>query len=185
MASLGDGGRTLRLHRCFAAAPDEVLGAVAALFSSRDRRARTAARAAVRRFAAVHLPAPSAAPPARRPHRVPAADRLHLLRLAAEFERVNTESFGDALPAVPLHLSGRMTRRNGHFRAVPPEIAISRRLCTHGVPGEAERTLRHEMIHLWQHATGARLGHGAEFRRWARALDIVPRATREVCWGSR
>lgn len=100
----------------------------------------------------------------------------------AEFARVNRDFFADALPAVPLFLSGRMRRRNGHFVVDPPQIVIAGRLCTHALPGEAERTLRHEMIHLWQHASGQRVGHGRDFRVWAVRLEIVPRATREVCW---
>jgi hypothetical protein len=95
---------------------------------------------------------------------------------------VNREIFAAALPAVPLFLSGRMRRRNGHFAADPPQIVISSRLCTHALPGESERTLRHEMIHLWQHANGLPVGHGRDFRVWAVRLGVAPRATREVCW---
>ena len=86
------------------------------------------------------------------------------------------------LPEVPLFLSGAMRRRNGHFCSHPLEIVISRTLCTHAHPGEAEHTLRHEMIHLWQHASGKKPDHGEEFRAWARRLDVHPRATRRVSW---
>jgi hypothetical protein len=75
-----------------------------------------------------------------------------------------------------------MRRRNGHFSSDPLEIAISRQLCLRAVDGEAMRTLRHEMIHLWQWAEKRPMGHGPEFRAWARLLDIHPRATRTVCW---
>jgi predicted SprT family Zn-dependent metalloprotease len=75
-----------------------------------------------------------------------------------------------------------MKRRNGHFSVHPLEIVISRRLLTHAADGEAERTLRHEMIHLWQHESGRRPGHGADFRRWAERLGVRPRATRTVEW---
>jgi predicted SprT family Zn-dependent metalloprotease len=75
-----------------------------------------------------------------------------------------------------------MRRRNGHFSIEPLEIVISRRLCDAAADGEAERTLRHEMIHLWQHVQGDRPDHGAEFRRWAVRLDVHPRATRDVEW---
>jgi predicted SprT family Zn-dependent metalloprotease len=75
-----------------------------------------------------------------------------------------------------------MKRRNGHFSARPLEIVLSRRLCTHGAPGEAEQTLRHEMIHLWQFVEGIPVDHGAAFRRMARKLDVHPRATRRVEW---
>ncbi len=180
MASVAGGGRTLRLHRAFAAAPGAVLHAVARLFAARTGRERAAARAAVRDFLTT-LPAPASAP-ARRARREPAADRPHLERLRAEFERVNREHFGGGLPEVPLYLSGRMRSRNGHFASHPPEIVISRRLCTDAAPGEAERTLRHEMIHLWQHASGKKPDHGAEFRAWARRLGVHPRARRTVRW---
>lgn len=95
---------------------------------------------------------------------------------------MNEAFFGGRLPDVPLRLSGRMRRRNGHFSAEPLEIAIARRLCEGAADGEAERTMRHEMIHLWQWVEGRKPGHGADFRRWARRLEIHPRATRTVCW---
>jgi hypothetical protein len=179
MASVAAGGEELRLNAAFAAAPDAVLVAVAELFSARGRR-RTAARERVRRFIA-EIPA-QPVPPARRARRVSPGDRPHLERLRAEFDRTNQEHFGGELPAVPLYLSGQMRRRNGHFSSHPPEIVISRRLCAHGHDGEAEQTLRHEMIHLWQHATGRPVDHGPEFRRMARRLGVHPRATRPVRW---
>jgi len=75
-----------------------------------------------------------------------------------------------------------MRSRNGHFSRAPLEIVISRRLCEHAVPGEAEMTLRHEMIHLWQHVVGLKPDHGGTFRWWARRLDVHPRARRPVRW---
>jgi hypothetical protein len=179
MASTAEGGASLRLNTAFGAAPEAVLVAVGVLFSTRDRRKRSAARETVRRFIA-QMPAAPAAP--RRARRVPVGDRPHLDRLRAEFDRVNREHFGGGLPAVPLFLSGRMRRRNGHFSSHPLEIVLNRRLCTHAAAGEAEQTLRHEMIHLWQHASGKKPDHGREFRAWARRLDVHPRATRSVSW---
>lgn len=179
MASVAEGGAALRLNEAFANAPEAVLAAVATLFSARERRRRAAARETVRRFI---REMPAAPAPVRRARRVPAADRPHLERLRAEFERVNREHFQGGLPEVPLYLSGRMRSRNGHFSSHPLEIVVSRRLCTHAEPGEAERTLRHEMIHLWQHAAGSKPDHGREFRAWARRLGVHPRATRPVVW---
>lgn len=181
MASVAAGGAELRLNTAFASAPDRVLAAVATLFTTRDGRKRSAARAAVRRFI-TEIPQQAAAPRAPRKRRILADDRPHLERLRAEFDRVNLASFGGELPRVPLFLSGQMRRRNGHFSRHPLEIVISRRLCTHGHEGEAEQTLRHEMIHLWQHATERPVDHGLEFRRMARQLDVHPRATRAVRW---
>ncbi|HEX8272657.1 MAG TPA: SprT-like domain-containing protein [Longimicrobiaceae bacterium] len=179
MASVAEGGAALRLNEAFAGAPEAVLAAVAVLFSARERRRRTAARETVRRFI---REMPAAPAPVRKARRVPPADRAHLERLRAEFERVNREHFGGGLPDVPLFLSGRMRSRNGHFSSHPLEIVISRRLCSHAEAGEAERTLRHEMIHLWQHAAGKKPDHGREFRAWARRLGVHPRATRPVVW---
>jgi hypothetical protein len=177
MVSVGERGRVLRLHEAFAEAPTEVLRAVGGLLGPR-RRGRTAARRVITEFIRT-IPATA---PARRRRRVPLGDRPHLDRLQQEFDRVNAEFFRGGLPRVPIYLSGRMRRRNGHFAANPLEIVISRRLCEHAEDGEAASTLRHEMIHLWQHHNGRRPDHGGEFRQWARRLDVHPRATREVGW---
>jgi hypothetical protein len=180
MASVAERGRALRLNVAFAAAPDDVLVAVGRLFTARDARTRNRAREAVRRFIAG---IPGEGTPARaRVRRVAPVDAAHIARLQAEFDRVNEAHFGGELPRVPLYLSGQMRRRNGHFCASPLEIVISRRLCTHAAPDESEATMRHEMIHLWQHVQGAKPDHGGEFRAWARRLDVHPRATRPVKW---
>jgi len=182
MVSIAEGGRALRLHEFFEGAPEPVLRAIGRLFSARTASARARAKTDLHAF--IHSIADRIEPPHRRPrvHRPRPTDRPHLDRLAAEFARVNQEVFGGSLPSIPLRLCGRMKRRNGHFRSAPLEIAISRALCEHAVPGESEMTLRHEMIHLWQHVTGGRVGHGPDFRVWARTLGVRPRATREVCW---
>jgi hypothetical protein len=182
MVSIAERGRALRLHALFEAAPEAVLRSIGRLFSARTGTARARAKRELHAF--LQTVADRIEPPRRRPgvHRPRPADRPHLERLAAEFARVNQEAFGGSLPMVPLRLCGRMKRRNGHFRSAPLEIAISRALCEHAAPGESERTLRHEMIHLWQHVTGGRVGHGPDFRARARTLGVHPRATREVCW---
>jgi hypothetical protein len=182
MASVGDRGRELRLNEAFATAPRQVLEAVGRLFSARDSRTRGRAKAAVREFIAT-IPLENAAV-RRRPRRrqVLPGDEPYLERLRDEFRRINVSHFGGGLPEVPLYLSGQMRRRNGHFCSHPLEIVISRTLCTHAHHGEAEHTLRHEMIHLWQHVEGNKPDHGPEFRAWARRLDVHPRATRRVAW---
>lgn len=184
MASVADGGRTLRLHRAFAEAPADVLAALGRLFAPRSTpAARARARTRIRGYLAAALPPPPpAAPPRARALRPRSDDLPHLARLRAEFDAVNARYFAGELPAVPIRLSGRMRRRNGHFSSDPLEIAIARTLCERGAPGESERTLRHEMIHLWQWREGRRPGHGSDFRRWARRLGIHPRATRTVAW---
>ncbi len=185
MASVADGGRTLRLHEAFADAPPEVLRAVGELFSTARRVAvRSRARALIRDYlnTAGVVKQSESTPRRRAPARPRPGDEPIIARLRAEFDAVNGLHFGGDLPVIPIRLSDRMRRRNGHFRADPPEIAISRALCTRAADGEAEHTLRHEMIHLWQWSTGGKPGHGLDFRRWARKLDVHPRACRQVQW---
>ena len=177
MVSTGDGGRTLRLHERFREAPVEVWRAIGCVVSRRPERARLAAKEVIVRF--LRENPPEAGPPRRRGART---DKSDLARLGAEFDRVNEEFFGGLLPRIPLSISGRMHRRNGHFCTHPLEIVISRRLCRKAEAGEAEKTLRHEMIHLWQHEQGHKPGHGVDFRRWAEKLGVHPRATRDVTW---
>jgi hypothetical protein len=178
MVSVARDRSAIRLHERFREAPPEVLRAIGRLYSRGSAREREVARGLVRDFLGQSPPAPTRPRPRRRID----GDCETIERLVREFDRVNREHFESRLPSVPIHLSGRMRRRNGHFSTDPLEIVISRRLCSDAVAGEAERTLRHEMIHLWQHACGNRPDHGAEFRRWAAILTVHPRATREVEW---
>jgi hypothetical protein len=184
IASSTERGRTLRLHEVFRDAPPEVLRALGVVLSSRSS---AAAKARARTDVRGHLarnPLDSG-PPTPRPERIRRSDLPYLDALLIEFRRVNDQYFGSSLPEVPIHLSGRMRRKLGFFRSEPPGIAISRALCARGAAGEAEETLRHEMIHLWQWTTGTRVGHGADFRAWARRLDVHPRAARRVRWRKR
>jgi SprT-like family protein len=184
MISVGRDRTVIRMNRAFAAAPEHVLAAVAVLFSSARGRRKESARETVRGFidALPVVPAAPRGPKRRRQHPL---DRPHLDRLQAEFDRTNRLHFAGKLPRVPIFLSRQMRRRNGHFSSQPLEIVVSHRLCTHGAPGEAEHTLRHEMIHLWQYVSGAEVDHGGAFRRMAKKLDVHPRATRPVKWKGR
>lgn len=183
MASANREG-VLRIHMVFRHAPDDVLRAIGPALARRKSAAGQEAGERLRGWLASRevverLTASSRrrSTPAPRP-----GDRAHLDRLRAEFRAVNAEHFGGRLPEVSLRLCGRMSRRNGHFSSHPLEIAISRKLCEAAEAGEAERTLRHEMIHLWQWLEGRKPGHGRDFRRWAERLEIRPRATRTVAW---
>jgi hypothetical protein len=171
----------IRMHASFASADEAVLAAVAVLYTpGAPPRKRNAAKQAVRAFInAIPLDRTVARPLRRRAH---PRDRVHLERMQAVFDEVNRASFAGKLPRVPIHLSRKMRRRNGHFSSRPLEIVISWRLCTHGAPGEAEETMRHEMIHLWQYVEGLPVDHGPVFRRAARRLNVHPRATRPVKW---
>lgn len=181
MISVGRDRSAIRMHVSFAAADEAVLAAVAVLYTpGAPPRKRNAAKQAVRAFInAIPLDRTAARPLRRRPH---PRDRVHLERMQAAFDEVNRTSFSGRLPRVPIHLSHKMRRRNGHFSSRPLEIVISWRLCAHGVPGEAEETMRHEMIHLWQYVEGLPVDHGPVFRRMARKLNVHPRATRPVRW---
>jgi hypothetical protein len=184
MISVGRDRTAIRMHHAFAKADDAVLAAVATVYSTgATPRRRAAAKRAVRAF--INTIDLDRAPVRTLRRRAHPADRPHLERMQAVFDEVNRASFGGRLPRVPIHLSRKMKRRNGHFTARPLEIVISWRLCAYGAPGEAEETMRHEMIHLWQYVEGLPVDHGPVFRRTARKLDVHPRATRPVKWKGR
>jgi len=182
MVSVGRDPSLIRMNHAFATADEGVLAAVAVLYTpGLKARKKADAKATVQRFINA-IPAGDAPP--RRPRRraTHPHDRVHVQRMQDEFDRANKLYFGGKLPRVPIHLSRAMRRRNGHFASQPLEIVISWRLCTHGEEGQAEETMRHEMIHLWQYIEGAPVDHGPAFRRMAHRLDVHPRATRPVKW---
>lgn len=182
MVSVSDRGRTLRLHEAFDDAPVGLLREIGAFCAGPGSERGRGARQTIRDYLATRLTVEETRS-TRRPRR-PAAPRPEdsplLQRLRDEFDAVNARHFGGALPVIPIRVSDRMRGRNGHFRADSPEIAISRLLFTAAAEGEAEHTLRHEMIHLWQWVSGVKPGHGKDFRRWARVLQVHPRARRRV-----
>src|SRR5688500_14243363 len=103
MASLGDRGRTLRLHESFRSAPRHVLVAVGVLVWSRSRVAREQAKVEIRRFIEVAVPPIRSRSNRSRPAGSPAATDLpHLSRLQDEFRRVNRQYFGNRLPTIPI-----------------------------------------------------------------------------------
>ncbi|HET7459730.1 MAG TPA: SprT-like domain-containing protein [Longimicrobium sp.] len=182
MVSVGKDPHLIRMNHAFATADEGILAAVAVLYTPGTRGKKKAlAKEVVQQFINA-LPLDSAPPRRPRRRRVHPGDRVHLERMQAEFDRANRAHFGGRLPRVPIHLSRVMRRRNGHFSSHPLEIVISWRLCAHGEEGQAEETMRHEMIHLWQYIEGAPVDHGPAFRRMAHRLDVHPRATRPVKW---
>ena len=183
MASVGKDRAVVRLNVAFSSAPEHILAAVSVLFAPGKGKRKTDAKETVQAF--INALPPVAAPARPRRRTLRPGDRPLIDRLQAEFDRVNGQAFGGKLPRVPLHLSRQMRRRNGHFSSHPLEIVISHRLCVRAEPGEAEHTLRHEMIHLWQYVEGASVDHGSAFRRMAHKLDVHPRATRPVRWKGR
>jgi predicted SprT family Zn-dependent metalloprotease len=77
-----------------------------------------------------------------------------------------------------------MRTRLGHLSldqaGRPTDITISRRhLAAHGWD-EAEQTLLHEMVHLWQWVIGHTVDHGPQFRAKAREVGVAAAARRWV-----
>lgn len=175
--------RVLSVHRGYAAAPDRVLAAIVRFVApGTSRELRKAAEHEIRSFHPARSPR-GAAPP-RAADRPQPGDLLALQRLAEAFDDFNRRHFGGALPVVPIRLSGRMRSRLGQLSlgagGDPTGISISRRhLGAHGWD-EALHTLLHEMVHLWQWATGQKVDHGAAFRAKARATGVTASARRWV-----
>ena len=186
--------RVLSVHRAYAQAPDPVLKAIVRFVSRwtpRERR-RIAQHEIIsyhRTAVPDHLDHPGRLDrPARRERPQP-GDAEALERLGLQFQALNQRHFTGSLPAVPLRLSGRMRTRLGHLSldraGQPTDITISRRhLAAHGWD-EAEHTLLHEMVHLWQCTVGHKVDHGPEFRTKAREVGAVAAARRWVRSGAR
>ncbi len=176
--------RGLRIHLGYGHAPDEVLQAIVRWARpGLRRREREALEARFMAFP-VHQHVPPVVP-APRPVPSRPGDRAVLDRLAELHRRLNHDRFSGALASIPLRLSSLMRTRLGELRAERHtgralEIVISRlHLRQHGWEA-VERTLLHEMVHQWQAETGRALDHGAEFRRKAREVGIVPRARARI-----
>ncbi len=176
-------GGVLRLHAGYAHAPDRVLAAIVTYLRRGIRRStRTAAQ---REF--LSFPVHAHVPP--RPVREPAAarpgDAAALARLVEAHRGLSARHFGGSLGPLPIRLSGRMRRRLGELAVSlvdgrPAAITISRRHLRADPWPEVEHTLLHEMVHQWQAETGAPLDHGEGFRRKAREVGALPRATRRL-----
>lgn len=169
----------LRVQRTFLDAPLAVLRAVVD-FVNGTRAARRRARRTLLTFA----PPPSATttrqrrgPEASHPEDAPLVERLR-----AEHRRLNQEHFAGALPEVTIRVSRRMRARLGHYApglgGGAPEIAVARRHLRRDGWNAALETLKHEMIHQWQHATARPIAHDRDFRRKAREIGIDGRARR-------
>ena len=171
-------GRSLRVNEGYADAPESILRAIVAFATSRTKAARAAARDQILTFEIDRPPAPRRVEPAR------PGDLALIAQLTEAHRQLNDEHFGGTLASLPIRLSGRMATRLGHYdpgsKRVPAEIVMSRKhVVKHGWR-EAMHTLLHEMVHQWQHETGAPLDHGAGFRRKAREVGITPAARRDV-----
>jgi hypothetical protein len=182
MVSLTPNG-ILRLHRGYVLAPDSVLRAVVRFVAPATRR--TVRRAAERELLRFEPERFGSGAQARRHDAPRPGDVLVTDRLARRFAELNASHFGGALPSLPIRLSGRMRTRLGQLCLDPQtlepfEITLSRRhLELHGWD-EAEHTLLHEMVHLWQWASGYPVDHGPLFRSRARAVGVAPSARRRL-----
>ena len=174
----------LRLHRGYAAAPDDVLRAIVRFLDSRVPRA--ARRAAEREFLAfpVEQHAPGPARPPRRDRPRP-GDLAMLQRLTTLHAALNAEHFGGRLSGIAIRISGRMRTRLGELvvdlrTGAASEIAISRRHVLRHAWEEVAHTLLHEMVHQWQAETGLAVNHLRSFRQKAVEVGIEPQARRIV-----
>lgn len=171
-------GRTLRVNEGYAEAPEQVLRAIVTFATARTKAARAAARDAILQFEIDRAPAPRRAEPAR------PGDLALIAQLSEAHRQLNAQHFGAALTAIPIRLSGRMATRLGHYdpgsKHVASEIVMSRKHVVRHGWREAMHTLLHEMVHQWQHETGAPVDHGSGFRKKAREVGITPAARRDV-----
>lgn len=175
--------RTLRLHRGYAFAPDEVLRAIVQFLDPRVPRGRR--REAEREFLKFPVSAYAATPERPRVERARPGDVALLNRLTELHRALNVRHFGGALRDIPIRLSGRMKSRLGELAAnvdtgEAREIGISRRHVLRHDWSEVEHTVLHEMVHQWQAEVGLRVDHGASFRAKAREVGIVAAAKRKV-----
>lgn len=171
-------GRTLRVNEGYADAPESVLRAIVTFATARTKPARAAARDEILKFEIDRPPAP-------RREEVPRPGDLALIAQLTEAHRqLNAQHFASTLTTVPIRLSGRMATRLAHYdpgsKHVPSEIVMSRKHVVRHGWREAMHTLLHEMVHQWQHESGATLDHGPGFRKKAKEVGITPAARRDV-----
>ena len=173
-------GGILRVHESFAAAPRDVLVAIAT-FVNRRGAARREARRLILSYPLEITDAETRSRPRRRPG-THADDVVLAQRLTRAHEGLNHEHFGGTLRPLEVRVSRVMRSRLGHYLPAKAtgtgEIVISRRhFRRHGWKAAVE-TLLHEMVHQWQDETGLSVDHGGEFRRKAREVGIAPSARR-------
>ncbi len=184
--ALGKDGRTLHLHACFAAAPDDVLDAIG-VFLKAGRRSMIY-RNAIRRLreywqtqgeqAGWLLEEDAAVIESVR--RLPCSGTSQQRAFLREaFARYNLLHFDARLPEdFPLRLSEHMTSRFGHMRyhvtrsgqRVVLELAINQNLFLAGNEANLLDTLLHEMTHVDAWLSHGHRGHGTAWKRIARRV---------------
>ncbi len=167
----------LRVHVGYAAAPTEVVAAIAKWARPWVRRKDRREAARVFLSFSVHPDGPPRR--IRRPDRPEPGDEERIAQLRALYTVLNARWFGGLLAPIPIELSGRMRRKLGHYEPQSigsPIIALSRRHLRRDGWASVSDTLLHEMVHQWQDESGLPVDHGPEFRRKAREVAIEPRA---------
>jgi hypothetical protein len=193
LLSLSADRRTLNAHTCFRDAPPEILDAIARFFAGpRGSPAVQDALAAIRGWEGTRegLRRARAAAPELAGRQLPrpghccgtTRQRAYLDEL---YDRMNQERFAGVLLRVPLRLSARMRRRLGHVRFWRDadgrrrvvELALNPDLLLEGNEEQLIDTLVHEMAHIDAWLRYGHRGHGPPWKRIARAVGCVPRAT--------
>lgn len=182
MVSVTAGG-VLRVHRAYAYAPDPVLAAIVAFIRPSTRRDRR--REALRAILAFPVERFTPARLGRRRLRTHPEDRVLMRKLSALHRTLNDRFFGGQLSSIRVRVSRRMKRRLGELTLCgttgePLELTVGLNHVHRDGWEEVEHTLLHEMIHQWQAENALPVDHGAIFRRKAKQVGVVPRATRDV-----
>ncbi|MBA3579019.1 MAG: SprT-like domain-containing protein [Gemmatimonadaceae bacterium] len=179
MVSFGEGW--LRVHRGYAFAGDEVVGAIVRFSKARRRDSRSEAKRVLLGYASV-LPGRRAR--LRREVTDP-EDAPSAARLTEAHAELNAQFFGSALKPMDIRVSRRMKRKLGHYALASGDgratIAISRRHIRRDAWEDVVHTLLHEMVHQWQQENGLPVAHDRAFRAKAREVGIDPRAVRREC----
>ncbi|MFQ5549741.1 MAG: SprT-like domain-containing protein [Gemmatimonadales bacterium] len=176
-------GRTLRVHRGFAYAPDQVIRSIV-VFVMPSTRGRVARRAK-QQLLSFPVDAYVVRQPTGHRRRNRPEDMPLIRKLGSMHRRLNALHFGGQLTPIPIRISNRMKRRLGEVildesGKTAREIAVSRVHVERDGWGEVEVTLLHEMVHQWQAEVGSPVDHGGEFRRKAREIGIPDTASRRV-----
>ncbi|MGI8618253.1 MAG: SprT-like domain-containing protein [Gemmatimonadaceae bacterium] len=176
MVSFGDGW--LRVHRGYASAGDEVVGAIVRFAGAKRRDTRSEAKRVLLSYASV---LPGRRSRSRRELTHP-ADVPYAKRLTDAHAELNAQFFGGALKPRTIRVSRRMKRKLGHYSLASTErtadIALGRRHIRRDAWDDVIHTLLHEMVHQWQQESGLPVAHDRAFRAQARAVGIDPRAVR-------
>lgn len=102
----------------------------------------------------------------------------NLARLYQSFDQFNAQYWEGGLPDVILELSHGLGRRVlGRYTTVTDylcsyRIQINRKFYERNEYSRVEKTLLHEMIHLWQHINNHKLGHNRSFRDEAARIEL-------------